>query len=170
MIFPYFCLITVFLSGSLAYADDQSSVSPEIQKKLDAIEQAEERIHQQLTPTAPKELPATLEEQLLEKVEKGAPVTARTNPCDSLPPEEQAFANNLGPAHKKVFCSKFSSNARKIAMRMVGKHDSKGNIITPMLAVDIVATEHDIVVPFIEIESLMEERESTSPQSQKESR
>ena len=232
MIALFFCLITLFLSSSLVYGDEQSSLSPEIQKKIDATKQAEERIHQKSTPaspkeqsppkelppptteqilkeiekksskqpsTTPKELPPETAEQILEEIEKKSSKQPSTtpkgeskttedliieelkkkeskhsgaapqeNPCDSLSQEEQAFANTLGPSHKKVFCKKFSLNLRKMAMNMTGKVDAKGGIISPSRAVDIVATEHDIDIPFTETENWKKEAQPTTPQMQKE--
>ena len=185
MKFLLFSFITVFLSSSLIYGNGQDSVSPEIQKKLDTVQQAEERIKQQTPYHSPqqqtpaskgastKEIPSNVEEQILEKVDKEPPkqpiITTPANPCDALSEEEQGFANSLGPAHKKAFCSKFSPNLRKMAMNMVGKRDSKGVIITPTRAVVLLAAEHDIVIPFNEIDSLKDLSPSTPDQPQKES-
>lgn len=180
MILPFFCLLTVFLSGSLAYGDNQNSTSPKIQKKIaepfqkqptlpkDASTTDEMKILDEVEKeTAPsEELPETTEEKILEKTKKEIEDAPKKKTFEDLTPAEQAFANNLGPTHKKVFCFTFSANERSLAMNMVGKTDSKGNLVTPTHAVDIVAAESDIPIPFIEIEDL---NESLLPQSQNES-
>ncbi len=157
------CILSLLICTSLVNADENKPTPEAIQKKLDEVKQAELNIQKE--PTLPEEEPQSntksAEEEAILKIR---PTETNPKPCVGLSVEELSFAHSLDPVRRKAFCTQFSAEQRMIAMNMVGKSDSEGNLLTPESAFDVVAEQHDIHIPNVPGEDLNKEPEtSTTP-------
>ncbi len=60
--------------------------------------------------------------------------------CGAMSPDTQAFAGQLSPSNKTMFCGKFNDSQRTQAMQMSVQKDASGkNMMTPDQAVQKVA-------------------------------